>query len=105
LDTAIATLRDLSASDFAGTTDSFPQPFVGRVNLPADTAPFELPSVLVPPDVEEADEGEEVGAVKKEEWAEYYVRLFDNDVRLFHYNSNLTHTSQLLTLTIVHLIA
>ena len=46
---------------------------------------FELPSVLVPPEVIELDslstDSGEDALVKKEEWAEYYLRLFDNDVR------------------------
>ena len=47
---------------------------------------FDLPSILVPPEVVELDtlstESGEDALVKKEEWPEFYVRLFDSDVRL-----------------------
>lgn len=51
-------------------------------------ASFELPSVLVPPEVIEldtlsTDTGEDAQA-KKEEWPDYYIRLFDSDVRTVH---------------------
>lgn len=52
-----------------------------------DVAPFEIPSVLVPPEVIELDglstDSGEDALVKKEEWPEFYLRLFDNDVRLY----------------------
>ncbi len=74
----------MNASDFAQTAESFPQPYL---DLPAYTATaFDLPSVLVPPEIIEldsfsTDSGEDAPA-KKEEWPDYYVRLFDSDVRL-----------------------
>ncbi|OCH85443.1 cap binding protein 80-PB [Obba rivulosa] len=82
LDSAIAALRILEASDFAQTADTFPQPYADFP--PLDAEPFELPSVLVPPEVIELDglmtEDGEDAQVKKEEWPAYYIRLFDNDI-------------------------
>jgi hypothetical protein len=84
LDTVLASLRALDRSDFAETLDSFPQPYAEYPNL--DAVPFELPSVLVPPEIIEldglsADSGDDA-YVKKEEWPEYHLRLFDNDVSI-----------------------
>ncbi|PSS31995.1 hypothetical protein PHLCEN_2v2237 [Hermanssonia centrifuga] len=82
LDSALSALQILNASDFAQTAESFPQPYL---DLPAYTATaFDLPSVLVPPEIIEldsfsTDSGEDAPA-KKEEWPDYYVRLFDSDV-------------------------
>jgi nuclear cap-binding protein subunit 1 len=46
--------------------------------------PFDLPSVLVPPEVIELEvlspESSEDAPIKKEEWPEFMLRLFDNDV-------------------------
>ena len=46
-------------------------------------APFDLPSVLMPPEVIELEvlspESSEDAPIKKE-WPEYMLRLFDNDV-------------------------
>jgi len=86
LDTMLASLRALDSSDFAGTFTSFPQPYASYPDLDAATLPpFELPLVLVPPEIIELDglsenSGEEA-QVKKEEWPEYFLRLFDDDVR------------------------
>lgn len=82
LDAALSALRMALASGFSSTSDSYPQPFVGAVALRDGQAPYELPSVLVPPDVEfDTGSGDEAaGVVKKEEWPEYHLRLFDNDV-------------------------
>lgn len=83
LDSALAALNALKASDFAQTVDSFAQPYADFSPSPAP--PFEIPSVLVPPEVIELDglttETGEDAQVKKEEWPAYFVRLFDNDVR------------------------
>ena len=52
---------------------------------------FDLPSVLVPPEIVEVDsletESGEDAQVKKEEWPQCYVRLFEDDVcqRLINY--------------------
>jgi hypothetical protein len=49
--------------------------------------PFDLPSVLVPPEVIELEvlstESSEDAPIKREEWPEYMLRLFDNDVLKF----------------------
>jgi nuclear cap-binding protein subunit 1 len=59
--------------------------------------PFDLPSVLVPPEVIELEvlspESSEDAPIKKEEWPEYMLRLFDNDVRNSGLPSWLTDTS------------
>ena len=84
LDSALAVLNALKANEFAQTVDSFAQPYSDFA--PFASSPFELPSVLVPPEVIELDglttEAGEDAQVKKEEWPAYFVRLFDNDVRL-----------------------
>ncbi|KAJ7179608.1 MIF4G like-domain-containing protein [Mycena filopes] len=85
LDTVLQALRTLDETDFAETASSFPQPYAsqGDSDLVVLT-PFELPSVLVPPEVIELDglstDSGEDAQVKKEEWPEYFFRLFDNDV-------------------------
>ncbi|KAI0074461.1 hypothetical protein K474DRAFT_1765807 [Panus rudis PR-1116 ss-1] len=82
LDAALAALQILNSSDFAQTSDSYPLPYKD-LEKPTST-PFELPSVLVPPEVIELDtlstDSGEDALVKKEEWAEFYIRIFDNDV-------------------------
>ncbi|EPQ59678.1 hypothetical protein GLOTRDRAFT_71322 [Gloeophyllum trabeum ATCC 11539] len=84
LETALAVLKTLNASDFAETANSYPQPYADLPGLPEGAAPFELPSVLVPPEIIELDglaaDTSEDAQVKKEEWPEYYIRLFDNEV-------------------------
>ncbi|KZT27073.1 hypothetical protein NEOLEDRAFT_1131600 [Neolentinus lepideus HHB14362 ss-1] len=84
LESALAVLKALNSTDFAESVNSYPQPYVDLPDLPDGAAVFELPSVLVPPEIIEldglsADTGEEA-QVKKEEWPEYYIRLFDNEV-------------------------
>ncbi|CAL1699455.1 unnamed protein product [Somion occarium] len=82
LDSALATLQILNSSDFSQTAESYPQPYL--VAPKPSSAPFELPSILVPPEVIELDslhtDSGEDALVKKEEWAEFYIRIFDNDV-------------------------
>ncbi|KAI0761765.1 armadillo-type protein [Irpex lacteus] len=82
LDSALSALQILNASDFSQAAESFVQPYK---DLPPFTgATFDLPSILVPPEVVELDtlstESGEDALVKKEEWPEFYVRLFDSDV-------------------------
>jgi nuclear cap-binding protein subunit 1 len=86
LDTLLRTLRVLNEGDFTETANSFPQPYATYPDLDSTTlSPFSLPSVLVPPEIIELDglsaDSEEEAQVKKEEWPEYFLRLFDNDVR------------------------
>jgi nuclear cap-binding protein subunit 1 len=78
----------MSANDFIETDDSYPQPS-SLSRLDESLSPFELPSILVPPDVIELeldglavgdDGGDGAPPAKKEEWPEFYVRLFENDV-------------------------
>ncbi|KAL1939685.1 hypothetical protein VTO73DRAFT_9718 [Trametes versicolor] len=82
LDCALAALKTLNGSDFAQTADSYPQPYM--VSPPWTEEPFNLPGVLVPPEVIELDglttESGEDAQPKKEEWPQGYVRLFENDV-------------------------
>ncbi|KIK54380.1 hypothetical protein GYMLUDRAFT_232056 [Collybiopsis luxurians FD-317 M1] len=81
LDTALAALKALENSGFEGP---YPRPYSDYPQLDAETfTPFSLPSVLVPPEVIELDglstEAEE-SEMKKEEWPEFFLRLFPDDV-------------------------
>ncbi|KAH9950166.1 MIF4G like-domain-containing protein [Amylocystis lapponica] len=82
LDSALAALVVAQTSNFAQTADSFPQPYKDSPEYTA--TPFKLPSFLVPPEVIELDglttDSGEDAQVKKEDWPQYYVRLFGNDV-------------------------
>ncbi|KAG5643263.1 hypothetical protein DXG03_001273 [Asterophora parasitica] len=86
LDTVLFALKTLNDSNFAQTAESFPQPYTNLPAPPADVAPFNLPSVLVPPEIIELDalsteaDAEDTAQVKKEEWPEYFLRIFDNDI-------------------------
>ncbi|KAI0676720.1 cap binding protein 80-PB [Trametes maxima] len=81
LDCALAALQTLNSSDFAQTADSYPQPYTEFP--PWTQEAFNLPGVLVPPEVIELDglttESGEDAQPKKEEWPQCYVRLFEND--------------------------
>ncbi|KAJ7904295.1 MIF4G like-domain-containing protein [Mycena olivaceomarginata] len=84
LDTVLQALRTLDESDFAETATSFSQPYTTYAD--PDLTTYDLPSVLVPPEVIEldglsTDSGEEA-QVKNEEWPEYFLRLFDNGASL-----------------------
>lgn len=65
-----------------------PQPYQKFDDIdPSILARYDLPVVLVPPEVIEldslsADSGEETQA-KKQEWPEFFIRLFSNDVNLY----------------------
>jgi nuclear cap-binding protein subunit 1 len=82
LDCAVAALKTLDLSDFVHVSDIFPQPYASMST--STIVPFDLPSVLVPPEVIELEamstESSEDAPIKKEEWPEYMLRLFDNDV-------------------------
>ena len=82
LDCALAALQALNTSDFSQTADSVPQPYAEQP--PLTEAPFDIPERLVPPESVELDtlttESGEDAQVKKEEWPQCYVRLFDDDV-------------------------
>jgi hypothetical protein len=79
-------LKTLDLSDFIDVSGIFPQPYAAMMST-STVAPFDLPSVLVPPEVIELEvlspESSEDAPIKKEEWPEYMLRLFDNDVRNF----------------------
>ena len=84
LDILLAVLRTLDASDFSGSSSSFIQPYSSKHDL-GSSPYFDLPSVLVPPEVIELEnmaetEEADAAAQKPEEWPEYRIRLFDNDV-------------------------
>lgn len=63
----------------------FPRPYASYAELELEA--FTLPSLLVPPEAIELEglstELEDDAPVKKEEWPEYFIHLFDNDVRPF----------------------
>ncbi len=79
LDCAVTALKTLDHSDFADVSCIFPQPYASMST--SAIIPFDLPSVLVPPELEVlSTESSEDAPIKKEEWPEYMLRLFDNDV-------------------------
>lgn len=82
LDCALAALQALDGSDFAQTAESVPQPYTE--SPPLTESLYDLPSVLVPPEIVEVDslttESGEDAQPKKEEWPQCYIRLFDDDV-------------------------
>ncbi|KAF8264305.1 MIF4G like-domain-containing protein [Lactarius quietus] len=82
LDCAVSALKTLDLSDFVDVSGIFPQPYASMST--STIVPFDLPSVLVPPEVIELEvmstESSEDAPIKKEEWPEYMLRLFDNDV-------------------------
>ncbi|ESK93122.1 cap binding protein 80-pb [Moniliophthora roreri MCA 2997] len=84
LDSALAALRALEAVDFDGP---YPRPYLDYSELDPTFTPFDLPSVLVTPEVIELDglsneteESEPGTSIKKDEWPEYYLRLFSDDI-------------------------
>ncbi|KJA21655.1 hypothetical protein HYPSUDRAFT_165386 [Hypholoma sublateritium FD-334 SS-4] len=85
LEILLSTLTTLNHSDFKETANCIPQPYTTAIDSDATTSkPYDLPSVLVPPEVIELDsmsaESGEESQVKKEEWPEFFVRLFPDDV-------------------------
>ena len=78
----------LNQNDFNDITTCIPQPYKNFNDIDTSIlAPYDLPVVLVPPEVIEldslsADAGEETQA-KKQEWPEFFIRLFSSDVS-FH---------------------
>lgn len=86
LESGLAVLKALESSEFLDAWNSVPQPYLDYPDLdPIVSSPFELPSILVPPEVIELDglatDAGEDAQVKKEEWPEYFFRLFDHTVR------------------------
>ncbi|KAF8239499.1 hypothetical protein L208DRAFT_54676 [Tricholoma matsutake] len=85
LDTLLRSLKQLDEFDFAETANIYPQPYANYPSLDSTDSPeFNLPSVLVAPEVIELDglpaESEEEAQVRKEEWPEFFLRLFDSDI-------------------------
>lgn len=86
LESGLAVLKALDSSEFLDPWSSVPQPYLDYPDLdPTVSSPFELPSILVPPEVIELDglatDAGEDAQVKKEDWPEYFFRLFDDTVR------------------------
>ncbi|KAF6762456.1 cap binding protein 80-PB [Ephemerocybe angulata] len=86
LDMLVTNLKKLNESDFADTENCLPRPYA--IYPPFDPSvlqPYVLPSVLVPPEAIEMDtlspdtSGEET-QVKKDEWPEFFPRLFPSEV-------------------------
>jgi nuclear cap-binding protein subunit 1 len=82
------------------TANIYPQPYANYPDFDSvDSPEFNLPSVLVAPEVIELDglpaESEAEAQVKKEEWPEFFLRLFDNDVCRTPYISS--HATYLLS--------
>ncbi|KAM6495489.1 MIF4G like domain containing protein [Amanita muscaria] len=84
LDTILRALRTLNESDFSEIASIIPQPYASYPEPDSSFSPFNLPAVLVPPEVIEIDglsvDSETDIQVRKEEWPEFYVRLFDNEI-------------------------
>ncbi|KAF9242931.1 MIF4G like-domain-containing protein [Melanogaster broomeanus] len=83
LECGLRILKAVEASDFLDAWSSVPQPYLDYPDLdPTVSSPFELPSILVPPEVIEIDglatDAGEDAQVKKEDWPEYFFQLFDN---------------------------
>lgn len=86
LESGLTVLKALDSSEFLDPWSSVPQPYLDYPDLdPTVSSPFELPSILVPPEVIELDglatDAGEDAQVKKEDWPEYFFHLFDDTVR------------------------
>ncbi|KAM6499483.1 hypothetical protein JOM56_004991 [Amanita muscaria] len=79
LDTILRALRTLNESDFSEIASIIPQPNASYPEPDSSFSPFNLPAVLVPPEVIEIDglsvHSETDIQVRKEQWPEFYVRL------------------------------
>ncbi|KAH8074940.1 MIF4G like-domain-containing protein [Cristinia sonorae] len=80
LDSALTALEVMYEDGFAQGSECFPRPYVEVIT--EGSVVFALPSVLVPPEVIELDglSSESDILVKKADWAEFHIRIFDNDV-------------------------
>lgn len=81
----VATLHKLNESDFQETENCLPRPYAVYPPFePSVLQPYVLPSLLVPPEAIEMDTlssgAEEEAPVKKDEWPEFFLRLFPSDV-------------------------
>lgn len=101
LDNAIVVLKALDESNFSDSASSFLHPYAAKAEDPSPY--FDLPLVLVPPEAIELENlsggaDESATVPKNEEWPEYRVHLFDNDVRLLTHSSRwTTHQSHLFS--------
>ncbi|KAF9643748.1 hypothetical protein BDM02DRAFT_3181735 [Thelephora ganbajun] len=84
LDCGLAAMKTLNSQDSVNLSDVFPQPYLDGPELVLP--PFDLPSVLAPPEVVEMDtfgeSSSEEAQVRREEWPEYH---------LMQVSSKLTH--------------
>lgn len=88
-------LKDLDASEFQDASRTYLEPYL---SVEAKGSPhfFDLPVVLVPPeaiDIENMGSGSEAAAsaYKNEEWPEYRISLFDNEVCSFFLLMTCSH--------------
>ncbi|KAF5363779.1 hypothetical protein D9756_000886 [Leucocoprinus leucothites] len=84
LDSLLTALNTLNEGDFSGITDCLPQPYLRDGAADLEIAKYDLPSVLVPPEIIEVEgitsETGSEAQIKKEEWPEYYFRVFTSEV-------------------------
>ncbi|KAJ3570164.1 hypothetical protein NP233_g4582 [Leucocoprinus birnbaumii] len=84
LDSLLTALDTLNEGDFSGTADCIPQPYLRGTADETAISKYELPSVLVPPEIIEVEgitsEAGSEAQIKKEEWPEYYFRIFTSEV-------------------------
>ncbi|KIY69445.1 cap binding protein 80-PB [Cylindrobasidium torrendii FP15055 ss-10] len=78
IDALLAACRSLENAEFSSLEAPFPRPYSKYDDFSGDG--FVIPAVLVPPEAMEESGSEEEAPVRKDEWPEYFVRLFDNDV-------------------------
>lgn len=85
LDILLTILQTLDRGDFEETANCLPRPYSEYPEIDTTVLPpYNLPLVLVPPEIIEldalsGDSGEEA-QVKKEEWPEFFIRLFGSEV-------------------------
>ena len=81
-------LKALDTSDFETISTYYLQPYSRQPELDfSEVPPFELPMVLVPPEIIDMDHlpqeeisGAQTETEKKEEWPEFYIKMFDGAV-------------------------
>jgi len=87
----LSALRHLLSKSFSEDIGIFSKPYVEFSSTVSETSPpFDLPPVLVPPEVIEIDSMDLGGTIyedtkavnKREELPHYYLTLFDNEVNL-----------------------
>lgn len=103
----LSSLRHLLSKSFSEDIGIFSQPyaeFSGTVS--EESSPFDLPPVLVPPEVIEIDSMDLGGTMyedtktnKREELPHYYLTLFDNEVNLYAHIIRRSNVSLFLQIT------